>query len=591
MGSRFERDWQIPGREFVYQLDLCTLAYQLHSQTLIWPMDPYYEQWSNTPSLGPLSRREEFMRKVHQVATSKNPDYQGMRGPAALSGAPPSNEDLDPIISDYGQINPWRPSVTRPNKVEEDWILYQAPHEVTDRISTVSVARWNPPPSTASPGGAPKVYQSAVPRPGHLPAGIDWLYCFEGGTGGLVSQREKAWSMMGLVLAREDNTIPGPPADRPYDLYIVFRGSRSGHPRYVTAYTFGTDNPDWVTEMNFGSGRGTVEPIPAISIFGEVCSGFAATVLTMLPTILACLEDIEVRKRSRPPRAIYVTGHGLGAALAVHFSSAVLLGNKYGWDTFPTEMPTAIRNWPWPDLDLTPFSLPVVGDKIFSNELNQTVATTRVSLKGDSISQQQRHFPVGFSYQVDPDRLEATDEEKLQLGWPGINGARHQLFNLRRYLIKDLQQVGRLSDPLPPDFPSNEPWKVFKTFKELIKDSSLAGQNTGDQILGPDFCGRLVKYLKIIEAITSDAEQGLIKQVRIAIHDVGACDSGDGIEQRVVNLGLLLKQLRDPYASPFAAAQTQFLGLCCALSLTSKMPFSRARKLLDEKSFEGMSWQ
>ena len=37
--------------ELVYLLDLCTLSYQLHSQTLIWPMDPYYErighrQWS-----------------------------------------------------------------------------------------------------------------------------------------------------------------------------------------------------------------------------------------------------------------------------------------------------------------------------------------------------------------------------------------------------------------------------------------------------------------------------------------------------------------------------------------------------------------
>ena len=145
MGSRFDQDWQGPGRDFVYLLDLCTFVYQLHSQTLIWPMDPYYEQWSNTPSLGQFSRREEFMRKVYQVATSKNPDYKGMRGPAALlSGAPQSNEDLDPIISDYEQVNPWRPSVTRPNKVEEDWILVQyaprdyRPHQDSFRSSLES---------------------------------------------------------------------------------------------------------------------------------------------------------------------------------------------------------------------------------------------------------------------------------------------------------------------------------------------------------------------------------------------------------------------------------------------------------------------
>jgi hypothetical protein len=28
----------------VHLLDLCILSYQLHSQTLIWPMDPYNER-------------------------------------------------------------------------------------------------------------------------------------------------------------------------------------------------------------------------------------------------------------------------------------------------------------------------------------------------------------------------------------------------------------------------------------------------------------------------------------------------------------------------------------------------------------------
>src|SRR5271166_754922 len=113
----------------VYLLDLCTFSYQLHSQTLIWPMDPYYEQWSESSS---RSRRERFMQQVHSVSTPAN--YPNYRGPAKLMGKP-SNTNLDPIISDYSQINPWRPSVVRANKEEEGWILYNTSKEITDRIS------------------------------------------------------------------------------------------------------------------------------------------------------------------------------------------------------------------------------------------------------------------------------------------------------------------------------------------------------------------------------------------------------------------------------------------------------------------------
>jgi hypothetical protein len=41
--------------EFVYLLDLCILSYQLHAQTLIWPLDPYYE------FSGDKTKRNKFM--------------------------------------------------------------------------------------------------------------------------------------------------------------------------------------------------------------------------------------------------------------------------------------------------------------------------------------------------------------------------------------------------------------------------------------------------------------------------------------------------------------------------------------------------
>src|SRR5262245_6361818 len=94
----------------VQLLDLCILSYHLHNQTLIWPVDPYYEQWSsNLLTRAQFSRRKGFMSEVHKRATPAK--YVGLRGPSRLNSAPDSNLGLDPIISDYFQINPRRASV------------------------------------------------------------------------------------------------------------------------------------------------------------------------------------------------------------------------------------------------------------------------------------------------------------------------------------------------------------------------------------------------------------------------------------------------------------------------------------------------
>ena len=75
--------------QYVHLLDLCTLSYQLHSQTLIWPMDPYYEQWSLDSDL-----RNRFMAKVRQLAATAK--YRGYRGPGSLMGV-----DIEPRPRSY----------------------------------------------------------------------------------------------------------------------------------------------------------------------------------------------------------------------------------------------------------------------------------------------------------------------------------------------------------------------------------------------------------------------------------------------------------------------------------------------------------
>jgi lipase (class 3) len=548
----------------VYLLDLCTYSYQLHNQTLIWPMDPYYEQWSsNWMERFRSSRRKEFISQVHKVALPSN--YPRYRGPASLNGWT-SNLDLDPIISDYFQINPWRPSVARPNKELEGWILYHTSPEITDRIATVHMACYDQGPGRPSP-----IVRRGLQRPADVPAGpgTDWLYCFEGGTG-VIDKTVAAWSLLGLVLAREA-PVHGNPT--PYEIYIVFRGSRSGDPRMVTALSFGTGNPDWVTDMNVGLGQGAVQKIPEISATGSVSPGFAACVHTMLPTIMACLDDIQARKKYAP-RRITVTGHSLGAALAVHFTSAIRLGTTYGWDKKPTSMPLAIRAWPWDAMELVSFALPVVGGKSFQHAFDTTVVSRRVFLEGDPITQTYRLLPVGYPHAIDPEKLDSTATTKVGPTWSPL---RHEPFNIRYYLIKDLENSQLNNGPAPRE----EPWKIFKTFKEI-----LAEQGAGEvsQILGTQFSIRLGQYLDVLGAIMSGhQEKQLISRLRKAILEKEI----DALESWINEVASLYKESQELFQSDLA----DFFGLCLFLGLASKTTYRKAHDLLLRKPFVGLSLQ
>src|SRR5215472_4045820 len=134
--------------ERLRELDLCILAYQVHNQSLIWPMDPYYEQLlKQSRSLSEARgedittdagrRRQEFMAQVVSTFSSRyrtvqppkaNADYHG---PGACVRWADSNATLDPIISEYERIDPWRPCFVRPLRHQEPWLVYNAPTELT----------------------------------------------------------------------------------------------------------------------------------------------------------------------------------------------------------------------------------------------------------------------------------------------------------------------------------------------------------------------------------------------------------------------------------------------------------------------------
>ena len=96
--------------QLLLELDLCILAYQLHSQSLIWPTDPDYEQLQKRAG-GDESRRRRFraeIRAIFSVGRSVTPPAGDYRGPGCcMQWAQEDNTTLDAIISQYDRVNPW----------------------------------------------------------------------------------------------------------------------------------------------------------------------------------------------------------------------------------------------------------------------------------------------------------------------------------------------------------------------------------------------------------------------------------------------------------------------------------------------------
>jgi hypothetical protein len=458
--------------ELVYHLDLCILSYHLHNQTLIWPMDPYYEQMGG--------RRAPFMdvvRKFHP------PSILNWRGPGHFAGWP-TNERLDPIVSQYKpRIDPRRPSFVRPNREREPWIVYNTPEEITKRIKSVSMVEYD---RTKGPySGHPELTGYFIipppdpqnPNPNNLPHPdkTDLLYCFEGGTGGIGvgGDREHAsWSMMGFVLARvvtqEELGLPSLPTPAPYDVHIVFRGSRSGKVRPVESFWIGEGHPDWATDGDFFK----VLEDGFISMKGSVCRGFATSVRPVLRTVIKCLEDIQ-STNGRAPRIIYVTGHSLGGALAGLFTSSVMAGDRYGPHGTGHDMPAALKVWPWRGMQLITFSAPIIGGEDFHDYFDHGLASRRIWLNGDPITQERRHYPVGGPYRI------PTEDIRPKITSPTES---HEPYLIRECLIKDREKWGFPIKQIPAFEKGRSdpkaPWRLVKTCGGMLDHISTLHTNS-----------------------------------------------------------------------------------------------------------------
>ena len=335
-----------PYHPLVFELDLAILAYQLHAQSMVWPIDPFYEEHADSTG----TSRDTMMALVHAWANARGPaqiaavtGLDGYRGPGVLAGLP-DNPLHDPIIYDYARVHPWSHAITNN---DDQWTEYLTPDPLVRRIRDVYVA------ARRIGDGTIDVTQVAPGRVDSDPDATDVLCAFEGGTGDKGEPGQPAsYSLMGFVLVRD--TADG------YDIHVTFRGSRSGSAFRAASEALSTaeatGNPVWITDLGFA-----MEARTDVTTVGGVSRGFAHSMTADLPGVFACLAKA-AELRGGAPAHIYVTGHSLGGGLAQHFTSAVLLGDQYGPDGTGAAMPDALRGWPWPQIKLVTFSAPRAGD-------------------------------------------------------------------------------------------------------------------------------------------------------------------------------------------------------------------------------------
>ena len=485
-------------------------------------MDPYYEQWTKKGT----NRRESFMGSIYDSHLSKNNtnlmpkpllDY---RGPGFLQNPGPgqgnvwkNNDDLDPIISNYERIYPWRPSFTRSKPGE--WILYNTPKKITERLENVKIARYsqNQGPNSFNPELIDGHRNpNPVPPDPASPNALDWLYCFEGGTGSVLDTPSN-WSIMGYVLVEEQG-------GGDYNVYIVFRGSRSGRANRELPRTgaFRKGNPDWVTDMDFK----TKISDSVINTKGEGARGFQTSMKTMLRTIFTCLDDINARK-GRPPEKIYVTGHSLGGALAVNFASAIRCSNQDSLSNhiFGRAMPL-LPTWPWHEMKLVTFGAPIVGDEEFAIAVNVGVPTIkRCLLEGDPVA--YTHDILVAALTKSDSRIPLPNPKNIWLGvhvgtkigllidkslldyekkWPTPPTHLHETFHIRRGLIayfQNLNPAPSLSD-IPAIDPKDQesPWQTFALFTELTQRLTDILGNQNIEPVFEDYRANLAPFIDIL---------------------------------------------------------------------------------------------
>lgn len=475
--------------------DLCILAYQNYHQAVIWPLDPWYEVLAR----GGTDRRTLFMKAVHGMAS---PD--GLSSAEALYAGPmqtrpgfgASNDTLDPVITNYRQINPKLPGFTGDGT---KYLVLQAAEYVTKNLRRVKLAHCTGPESTA------------ILDLHDYGAGTDEMIVFEGATG-VIGSAVGALSPMGYVLKRQSES------GREWDAHIVFRGSRSGSAaRALTQGMNGpfsgpTGNPDWVTDMAsaFVTNGSDVD-----SVGGKAAAGMVHALQRCVPSILAALRELA---KHGVPEKIHVTGHSLGAALASTLCAALCMTRSGSSATVGKEVRKGtLANWPWDGVQGWFFALPPTGNKDFCDTFLRTVESSAPYCDGDPVVECSKSIGTmdtasagRAGWLLGSGGYSAGKLEKLPKPASAADSENpHEIYLIRAALVAKL---GRSALPTPVR--DAMPWGVYDTFRDVLDGRASNFSKTTIAIITRDNLRALLKcyhfadhfdlMLKLLDGVVSN---------------------------------------------------------------------------------------
>lgn len=353
-----------PYNPVVFHLDLSILAYKLYAQSLVWPFDPYYEDQNNWDfeRTKMLAKVKNWAVNTGAMQTANTKDLANYRGPGVLSGFV-NDMTHDPIIYRYNQLDPWSNTITRFNG---KWKESRTPQTITDSIKDVYMC------SRLKGGLTNQISIKRIQVKGVAPKtdARDVILAFEGETGNKGEQGQAgSQSLLGYTLVRHW------PNSEKFDVHVVFRGSRSGSAsralRQALSDGNAKGNPDWITDLGYDLiDAGEVRD--SVTTVGKVFRGFAHSMNASAPQIFGCLDYVNSLYPGQSPERIFVTGHSLGGGLAQHFSSTVLMGNRYGLRATDSLMPANLQRWPWKNIKLVSFGAPRAGDELWAKTLTET---------------------------------------------------------------------------------------------------------------------------------------------------------------------------------------------------------------------------